>query len=157
MLDSPSLQQIVFSFLHQLSMWHCPLLLLHTMLQCHYCWVLGSNWSISPASRALSSKPTAVVCSGQMMGWQTDGHWPVHRPCSEYYSSSANNTYSILVQNVWIQKTSKYESQENRQGGALEVILTLSDDDKKSNQPVNTTNYPKTFFKNDNPRLQGDS
>jgi len=50
------------------------------------------------------------------------------------------------VQNVWIQKTSKYESQENRQGGALEVILTLSDDDKKSNQPVNSHKLSKNVL-----------
>jgi len=35
---------------------------------------------------------------------------------------------------------------KNRQGGALEVILTLSDDDKKSNQPVNSHKLSKNVL-----------
>ena len=54
----------VFSFLRQLSTWHCPHLLLRAVLRRQPC----SNRSISPSH---SSKPAARCCSGRK--GQTDG------------------------------------------------------------------------------------
>ena len=53
------------------------------LLAAHCC------WSISPARTTLSSKPAACRCCCQWWERQTDA-WPLHRPCSTYYSDSVN-------------------------------------------------------------------
>ena len=71
----------MFSFSHQLTMWHCPHLLLCAMLQHCCCWLLAhwphSSRSMSPGCQAHSSKPAAVALSGRM--GQTD-RWTVRHP-----------------------------------------------------------------------------
>jgi len=66
----------VFSFLRQLTTWHCPHLLLHVVLQRCCCCAPGSNRSISPVCQAHSSKPAATAWVGE---WdrQTDGRLTV--------------------------------------------------------------------------------
>ena len=61
----------VFSFLRQLTTWHCTQLLLRAVLRRGCCWTPSINRSISPARRAHSSKPAAEECGGRM--GQTDG------------------------------------------------------------------------------------
>ena len=52
----------VFSFLRQLTTWHCPHLILRAVLRRSCCWAPGSNRSISPVRRAHSSKPAVSTC-----------------------------------------------------------------------------------------------
>jgi len=98
---TPLVNKSVFSFLRQLTTWHCPHLLLCAVLQPDCCWPPArrpcSNRSISPGRRAHSSKPAAAACDGRL-NWgterQTDGRTDarqLHRSCSTHYAGSADN------------------------------------------------------------------
>ena len=90
----------VFSFLRQLSTWHCSHLLIHCLAPSSRCY-----WLTSPAHTTLSSKLSTHHGFGRMMrqtGRMADAQL-FHKPCSAYYESSANNdeyvadTYTGIV------------------------------------------------------------
>jgi len=72
--------QVRVQLLRTLATWHCP----HSP---------AAAAAIDPYTRrAHSSKPTAAACGGHMgqTDRQTDAR-QMHRPCSAYYTDSANN------------------------------------------------------------------
>jgi len=81
----------VFSFLRQLTTWHCSHSLLDAVL---LYWATGVRHccSIFPVRRAHSSKLTACCCSSQYIdGTQTDGQTPYrYIDPAAYYVSSVN-------------------------------------------------------------------
>ena len=78
----------------QMSAWHCPHLLLSAVLRRRCCWAQGSNRSISPVRRALSSKPAAAACGGRRVG-QTD------RRTTDRCTDPARRTMRAVSINKW--------------------------------------------------------
>ena len=99
----------VFSFLCRLTMRHCTQLLLSTVLRCGCCWSaarwLCSNRSISPARRALSSKPAAAECEwwdGQteMEEWPTVVQTLLRILCGQCKNQQLHPLYSSFLVNL---------------------------------------------------------
>ena len=67
---SPPLKKSVFSFLRQLTTWHCPHLLLSAVLWRGCCWppTVQQSTDIICPRRAHSSKPAAAACGGRTIG-----------------------------------------------------------------------------------------
>ena len=73
------------------------------LLENEKCWTLSCFTDpapISPACRALSSKPASHRCCCRLVGpmdRQTDGRSTFHRPCSAYYVDSVSKCTSSLL------------------------------------------------------------
>ena len=119
----------VFSFLRQLSTWHCSHLLLSAVLRRRCCWTPDGRRcrTISPA---LSSRPAARRSCGRSMG-QTDGRTdarPFHRHCSAYRASSVGVRYFII----------------NTKNCSLSIMLTATD--QKPQKSLKRWYYPPSHL-----------